>query len=146
MTDDTPTTAARRAEGAEIVRRMFGDEFLERTMGGLSRGDGATAAMAGFALEQCYGDVWSRTELSPRDRSLLTLGILVALGHPGELANHVRGGVGNGLTAEELAEVAVHAVPYVGFPAAGQAMQVIQETLSSRAGLSTVVGAKEARA
>jgi len=130
MTEDNPgrTTAVRREDGAQVVRRMFGQEFLDRTMGGLSRGEGAPAAMAGLALEQCYGDVWTRPGLSLRERSLITLGILVGAGHPGELANHVLGARGNGLTREELTELALHSVPYVGFPAAGQAMGVILKT------------------
>ncbi|WP_329061630.1 carboxymuconolactone decarboxylase family protein [Amycolatopsis sp. NBC_01480] len=127
MTDNDPsrTDAARRADGEEVVRRMFGQDFLDRTMGGISQGDDALAAMVGFALEQCYGDIWTRPGLSPRERSLITLGILIAAGHPDELANHVRGARGNGLTREELAELALHSVPYVGFPAAGQAMSAI---------------------
>jgi 4-carboxymuconolactone decarboxylase len=127
MTDDSlgRTAAARREDGAQIVRQMFGQAFLDRTMGGPSQGEGAPAAMAGFALEQCYGDVWTRPGLSLRERSLVTLGILVGAGHPDELANHVLGAQGNGLTREELAELALHSVPYVGFPAAGQAMGVI---------------------
>lgn len=121
------TSAARRADGADVVRRMFGQAFLDRTMGGPAQGDGAPAALAGLALEQCYGDVWTRPGLSPRERSLITLGILVGAGHPDELANHVLGARGNGLTRDELAELALHAVPYVGFPAAGQAMGTILE-------------------
>jgi 4-carboxymuconolactone decarboxylase len=127
MTNDSlgRTTRARREDGAQIVRRMFGQAFLDRTMGGGSQGEGAPAAMAGFALEHCYGDVWTRPGLSLRERSLVTLGILVAAGHPDELANHVLGARGNGLTREELAELALHSAPYVGFPAAGQAMGAI---------------------
>jgi 4-carboxymuconolactone decarboxylase len=127
MINDSPgcTAAARREDGAQIVRQMFGQAFLDRTMGGPSQGEGAPAAMAGFALEQCYGDVWTRPGLSPRERSLITLGILIAAGHPDELANHVLGARGNGLTRDELAELALHSVPYVGFPAAGQAMATI---------------------
>lgn len=123
------TRAQRREQGAQVVREMFGNEFLDRTMGGLAQGDGAFAEMARLALEQCYGDVWSRSELSPRERSLVTLGILIGSGHRDELANHVLGAHGNGLTADELAEVALHAIPYVGMPAAGQAMTVVHKNV-----------------
>ena len=126
---DDLTRTQRRAQGARVVREMFGDEFLYRTMGGLAQGEGAFADMARLALEQCYGDVWTRPELSLRERSLLTLGILIGAGHQDELANHVLGAHGNGLTKDELAEVALHAIPYVGMPAAGQAMAVVHRTL-----------------
>lgn len=75
--------------------------------------------------------MWSRPELNPRDRSLVTLGLLIGLGHGDELANHVQGGLGNGLSPVELAEVAVQAAPYTGLPAAGQALRVIQTTLAA---------------
>ncbi len=89
--------------------------------------------MARLALEQCYGDIWTREGLGLRERSLVTLGILIAGGHPDELRNHVLGALGNGLQPDELVEVAIHAVPYVGFPAAGKALRVIGETLAASA-------------
>nr|WP_256252303.1 carboxymuconolactone decarboxylase family protein [Streptomyces sp. yr375] len=60
------------------------------------------------------------------------MGILMAKGYPAELRNHVLAGLGNGLTAEELLEATVHAVPYLGFPAAGQALEVVAATLNER--------------
>ena len=124
MTEEQ-TTEERREAGARYVRAMFGEDFLKRNLAGPARGEGPVADMSRLALEQCYGDIWTRPGLSPRDRSLLTLGILIGAGHPEEMANHVLGALGNGVTEQELAEAAVHAVPYVGFPAAGQAIKVI---------------------
>ena len=134
-TDSGPTVGARRQAGAQVVQEIFGQKFFDRTMGELAEGDGTLADMARLALEQCYGDVWTRPGLSRRDRSLVTLGMLLALRQPDELANHVLGAVGNGVTENELLEVALHAMPYVGFPAAGQAMSVIRQTLQD-AGVS----------
>lgn len=132
MQRDGDASGSRRDRGAQVVREVFGEQFLERTMGAVGPDDGsAPAAMARLALEQCYGDIWSRPGLGRRERSLVTLGILIAEGHLGELANHVSGARGNGITREELTEVALHAVPYVGFPAAGQAMQVMESAWSS---------------
>lgn len=122
------TRAQRRERGAQVVRDMFGQEFLDRTMSGLAEGEDAFAEMARFALEQCYGDVWTRPGLSPRERSLVTLGILIGAGHHAELGNHVLGAHGNGLTKDEVAEAALHATPYVGMPAAGQAMAVVHRS------------------
>lgn len=122
------TRVHRREQGAQLVRGMFGQDFLDRTMGGIAQGEDALAEMARLALEQCYGDVWTRPGLSLRERSLVTLGLLIGTGHHGELRNHVLGASGNGLTRAELAEVALHAIPYVGMPAAGQAMMVVQDS------------------
>ncbi|WP_218780761.1 carboxymuconolactone decarboxylase family protein [Streptomyces caniscabiei] len=134
MSGDEATTASRRQAGEQIVRQMFGQRFIDRNMTPPGPGPGgneATAALMGFGLAQCYGDVWSRPELNLRDRSLVTLGLLIGLGHGDELANHVQGGLGNGLSPVELAEVAVQAAPYAGLPAAGQALRVIQTTLAA---------------
>nr|WP_280490123.1 carboxymuconolactone decarboxylase family protein [Nocardia carnea] len=76
-----------------------------------------------------WGALWSREGLSPRDRSLVTLGILIALGAEDELASHVRIGLANGLTRDELAEVIYHASGYAGFPRAMTARKVARAAL-----------------
>ncbi|HEY8987186.1 MAG TPA: carboxymuconolactone decarboxylase family protein, partial [Streptomyces sp.] len=63
-------------------------------------------------------------------RSLVTLGILMAQGHQWELENHITGGLANGLTPEEILEAVLHAFPYVGYPAGGQAMATATRTLA----------------
>jgi len=54
-----------------------------------------------------FGKLWTREGLSRRDRSLVTLGILIGTGKPSELKNHVRAGLNNGLTVHELQEVLI---------------------------------------
>ncbi|WP_425826700.1 carboxymuconolactone decarboxylase family protein [Streptomyces fractus] len=112
----------RRAAGEQVVREMFGEEFLQDNMVAQGQGEGPAADMARFALEQCFGDIWARPGLDRRSRSLVTLGVLVAQGHQWEVRNHVLGGLANGLTPEEILEAVVQTIPYVGLPAAGQAM------------------------
>ncbi|MGW2381257.1 carboxymuconolactone decarboxylase family protein [Streptomyces sp. NPDC001658] len=118
----------RRAAGEQVVREMFGEAFLREKLSGPAD-DGVD--LARLALEQCYGDIWTRPGLDRRSRSLVTLGILMAQGHPAELRNHVLGALGNGLTPEEILETTVQAVPYLGLPAAGQALAVASELLGS---------------
>ena len=60
--------------------------------------------MLGFFQESAWGSLWTRPGLAPRDRSLLVLGMLTALGKLTELATHVRGAVRNGLTEIEIRE------------------------------------------
>ncbi|WP_030946176.1 carboxymuconolactone decarboxylase family protein [Streptomyces sp. NRRL S-646] len=122
----TNTAPSRRAAGEQVVREMFGETFLREQLTGPAD---SGVDLARLALEQCYGDIWARPGLDRRSRSLVTLGILMALGHPAELRNHVLGALGNGLTSEEILETAVQAVPYLGLPAAGQALAVAAETL-----------------
>ncbi|KPI08903.1 Carboxymuconolactone decarboxylase [Actinobacteria bacterium OK074] len=123
-------SSARRLAGEEVVREMLGADFLHRSMAGPADGPpGPGADLARLALEQCYGDIWTRPGLDRRSRSLITLGILMAQGRPAELRNHVRGALGNGLTPEEILEATLHSAPYVGLPAAGQAFATATETL-----------------
>lgn len=126
---DERTTLERRRSGAMVVTDMLGADFSNMMAGDADRED-AAVMLGRLALEQCYGDVWTRQELSRRDRSLVTLGMLMSAGHRDEIANHVRGALANGVTVTELTEVALHSAPYIGLPAAGHAMSTIVETCS----------------
>ena len=81
----------------------FGDELLE------------------IGIENVFGRLWTREGLSRRDRSLVTLGILIALRATDELTFHVQIARTNGLTEDEIAEVIYHSTGYTGFPAANAA-------------------------
>jgi 4-carboxymuconolactone decarboxylase len=71
-----------------------------------------------------FGDVWERTELSKRDRSLITVAALIAGGNTEQLTNHVARAKANGLTETELKEVITHLAFYAGWPRAMSALQV----------------------
>jgi len=77
-----------------------------------------TPKLADFVEEPLYSAVWSDPDLSPRDRSLVTIACLIALNHADELPAHLRRGIANGLTKTELAAVITHLAFYAGFPAA----------------------------
>jgi alkylhydroperoxidase/carboxymuconolactone decarboxylase family protein YurZ len=134
---DETTTMERRSAGAKVVADMLGTDFSNMMAGSADRDD-AAHMLGRLALEQCYGDLWTRQGLSRRDRSLVTLGILMAAGHRDEIANHVRGALANGVTAEELTEAALHSAPYIGLPAAGHAMSTVVETCAAYASTGTL--------
>ena len=73
--------------------------------------------------------LWGREGLSRRDRSLVTLGILIALRATDELKSHVQIARNNGLTEDEIAEVIYHTSGYAGFPAANTACRIAREVL-----------------
>ncbi|MBE4734229.1 MULTISPECIES: carboxymuconolactone decarboxylase family protein [Streptomyces] len=127
MTSSEP--GERRAAGEQIVREMFDETFLRRNMVAPAEGTGPGADMARLALEQCFGGIWSRPGLDRRSRSLVTLGVLMALGHQWEVRNHVLGALANGLTSEEILEAVLQTAPYIGLPAAGQAMTTAARAL-----------------
>jgi len=71
-----------------------------------------------------FGDIWARTELSPRDRSLVTVAALITAGNTEQLPGHLRRARENGLTEDELKEVIIHLAFYAGWPRAMSAVQV----------------------
>ena len=82
-----------------------------------------------IGVESVFGRLWTRDGLSKRERSLVTLGILIALRATEELHVHFKIARNNGLTDDELAEVIYQATAYAGFPAASTARNIAAEAL-----------------
>jgi alkylhydroperoxidase/carboxymuconolactone decarboxylase family protein YurZ len=80
-------------------------------------------------LQHAFGTIWSRPGLPIRDRSMVTVAVLAALGHTEELKAHLAGALNAGLTADELVEVLLHVSMYAGVPAAGAALRAAAEVL-----------------
>jgi len=97
-------------KGVELVGEMLGPQFQAGILAAASSGAFA-ADCASIALESAFGAVWSRPGLERKQRSLVTLGILIGTGKTSELKNHVRAGLNNGLTPLELQEVLIQAIP-----------------------------------
>jgi 4-carboxymuconolactone decarboxylase len=83
--------------------------------------------LAELTDEVLFGDVWARTELSPRDRSLVTVAALIANGNTEQLSGHLSRARENGLTESELAEVIIHLAFYAGWPRAMSAVRVAKD-------------------
>jgi 4-carboxymuconolactone decarboxylase len=83
--------------------------------------------LADLTDDVLFADVWERPELSPRDRSLVTVAALIALGRDAQLKSHLSRALQNGVTREELAEVATHLAFYAGWPAGMCAVNVLAE-------------------
>jgi 4-carboxymuconolactone decarboxylase len=77
-----------------------------------------------------YGDIWQRAQLSKRDRSLVTVGVLIALNRQPELREHLGRALENGVTHEELGELILHMAFYAGWPAAATAVRVAHEVFT----------------
>jgi len=118
-------------KGEQLVGEMLGPQFLAGMQA--AAGSGAFAAdCAAIALESAFGAVWSRPGLDRKQRSLVTLGILIGTGKPSELKNHVRAGLNNGLSVLELQEVLIQAIPYAGFPSVAEAIEATVAVLRER--------------
>jgi 4-carboxymuconolactone decarboxylase len=87
--------------------------------------------MASLTDETLFGDIWARSELSPRDRSLITVAALITNGSTEQLSGHLARARENALTDEELKEVIVHLAFYAGWPRAMFAIGVAKTVLNS---------------
>lgn len=117
-------------------RREFGLGVLESVDG--EAGDRLLDALGDVAPDMvhhisafAYGDIYARPGLAPRDRQLVTLGALTAMGGTeSELRVHIGTALTVGLTAEEIVEALIHATLYCGFPRAINAILVAKEVFA----------------
>ncbi|MGV9711444.1 carboxymuconolactone decarboxylase family protein [Gordonia sp. NPDC003424] len=80
-----------------------------------------------------FGDVWARPQLSPRDRSLLTVASIVMQSRPDQLHGHFGRALANGITAQELGEAITHLAFYAGWPAAAAAITTLRAVVDESA-------------
>ena len=110
-----------REKGLQVVREMMGEEAAKK-LGSAADSGTFGAAISAAALDQTFADTWTRPVLDRRERSLVTIAILVALRQPHEFGIHLAAGLRNGLRLEEIEEVLMQVLPYVGFPAVSTAL------------------------
>jgi 4-carboxymuconolactone decarboxylase len=122
-----------REQALQIVTEMV-SPAVANIMASAATSDGFGAHLATLALENVFGALWTRPGLNRRDRSLLTLGILIALRATSELSVHIPAALNNGLTRQELEEVIYHASAYAGFPAASAALAMARQSFPEAAG------------
>ena len=115
----------RLAEGMKLRRAVLGDAHVDRAEAAKTDFDEPFQTLI---TESAWGAVWARDGLSRRDRSLITLALLAALGHWDEVAMHVRATKNTGATAEEVREAMLHVAIYAGVPAANHALKIVKET------------------
>jgi 4-carboxymuconolactone decarboxylase len=113
-------------EGMAVRREVLGDAHVDRAVAATTP---FTAPFQELITRYAWGEVWSRPGLDRRTRSLVTLGMLVALRCEDELALHVRAALRGGLRPEEIQEVLLHAAVYAGVPAANAAFAIAQRVL-----------------
>jgi 4-carboxymuconolactone decarboxylase len=99
-----------------------------KQVGGGRRSVGDLAPkLAALTDDVLFEDVWNRTELAARDRSLVTVAALVAGGDADQLGFHLGRAKENGLTDTELIEAVTHLAFYVGWPKAMTAITVARQ-------------------
>jgi 4-carboxymuconolactone decarboxylase len=126
MTDDS--RAKLKETGLKIRREVLGDAYVDKALTGQTE---FNRELQDLLNEYCWGMAWSRDALSRRDRSLMNLAMLAALGKSHEVVAHTRGALNNGLTPKEIAEVFLHVAVYAGVPAAVDAFRSAQPVIEA---------------
>jgi 4-carboxymuconolactone decarboxylase len=115
-------------KGSKIRREVMGDARVDSSMASLDDFD--RDFMEQFITEMGWGAVWGREGLSRKQRSLLNLGMLAALGRMTEFEGHFRGALRNGLTRDELREALLQITFYCGGPAGIEAFRAARKVLA----------------
>jgi len=132
MANNSKQSVNRHALGLDVLGTLSGNKDPESRAGAMIDELGPVGS---YVVDHVFGTIWSRPEMDRRDRSLVVISMLIALGgQPRQLATHVKGGLNHGLTPEEVREIAVHLSGYVGFPRAIEATRVINKTIEDELG------------
>lgn len=112
--------------GLEARSRVLGQEYVDRAF---NTADSFNLEFQQLVTEYCWGEVWGRSALTDRQRSLNNLCILSALNRPHEFKVHFRGALRNGCTLDELRDTLVQVMVYAGVPAGVEAFRLAREVL-----------------
>jgi 4-carboxymuconolactone decarboxylase len=115
MTEHTGPASATAAKEPSFAEKHFGD---------------FAPGLVAFTDEVVFGQVWTRPELSPRDRSLVTVAALTAAGNTEQLVYHLNFARQNGVTETELIEAITHLAFYAGWPRAMSAIAVAKKVFA----------------
>lgn len=119
------------ARGMATRRAVLGDGHVDRSE---NRKTDFDTDFQTFITEGAWGSVWSRPGLSKRERSMITMALLAALGHDEELAMHARATRNTGASPEDIKEALLHVAVYAGVPAANKAYRIVKEVFEDTTG------------
>jgi 4-carboxymuconolactone decarboxylase len=125
--EGTEMSADTQEAGLKVRREVLGDAHVDRAEAAKTQFD---APFQQLINEAAWGTVWARPNWTLRERSMVTLALLAALGHNDELAMHVRATSNTGATPEDIAEAMLHVAIYAGVPAANHAIKVVKTVLA----------------
>ncbi|MDF1775131.1 MAG: 4-carboxymuconolactone decarboxylase [Rhizobiaceae bacterium] len=113
--------------GMKTRRKVLGNAHVDRSE---ARKTPFDAPFQELIVDAAWGRVWSRPQWTLRERSIVTIALLAALGHDDEVAMHVRATANTGATREDLCEALLHVAIYAGVPAANHAIGIVKNTFA----------------
>lgn len=122
------TQAERRANGIDVMSTLTGSEA---NGAGAASMEARHGDLGTFAVDHVLGNLWSRPQLSRRDRSMIVVTFLATIGAVDELRTHVVGAVNHGLSRDEVREIINQVAGYGGFPMAMQATRIVDQAFCS---------------
>ncbi|MBB3643923.1 4-carboxymuconolactone decarboxylase [Rhizobium sp. BK619] len=120
-------SSERYLQGMATRRAVLGDAHVDRAAAAATEFD---RPFQELITEAAWGHVWSRPALSKRERSIVTIALLAALGQDDEVAMHVRATANTGATREDVCEALLHVAIYAGVPAANHAIKIAKQTFA----------------
>ena len=117
----------RHTAGMRVRRAVLGDAHVDRAKANESE---FNAPFQEFITRYAWGEIWTRPGLPRKTRSLVTIGMMVALNRADELRLHLRAAANNGVTRKEIREVLLHSAVYCGVPAANSAFHIAEEVFA----------------
>ena len=123
----------RTARAEALLDRIFTPAWRDHK-GGVPWPSASGLDFARLCVEHCYADAWAREgRLDLRTRSLITLTVLASYGSSDELKLHVQGALALGHEPDDVVELLIHLMPYIGVPRVVQAMRVAGQVLQQNA-------------
>ncbi len=123
----TDLKSPRLRQGQETRRAVLSDAYVERVEAATTEFDEPFQALI---TEAAWGHLWSRNEWSKRERSIVTIALLAALGHTDELAMHIRATVRTGASEADVREALMHVAIYAGVPTANTAFRIAKQVFA----------------
>jgi len=105
-------------------RKILGETYVDNTTQTMTEFDEPFQTMI---TQSAWGSLWSRDNITKRERSMMTVALLAALGHHEELALHLRATKNTGASREDIREALMHVAIYAGVPAANSAFKVAKK-------------------
>ena len=113
--------------GMKMRCKVLGDAHVTRAEASKTEFD---TPFQDLITDAAWGHVWSRPNITLRERSMITIALLAALGQDEEVAMHVRSCSNTGASADDIREVLLHVAIYAGVPAANHAIKIVKETFA----------------
>ncbi|WP_299784999.1 4-carboxymuconolactone decarboxylase [uncultured Marivita sp.] len=117
--------SSRHDQGMKTRRAVLGDAHVDRAEAAKTEMD---AAFQTLITEGAWGTVWASDAISQRERSMLTLALLAALGNFDEIPMHIRATARTGASKQDVMEAFQHVAIYAGVPRANRAIQIAKDT------------------